>query len=71
MDASSRKLYWHQLRSERSCSPDHPAFPALPLVTPSDKAQCIQETTTGGTSSYVELLTCLEMASDARKASTK
>ena len=39
--------------------------------TPSDKAQCIHETTTGGTSSYVELLTCLEMARDARKASTR
>jgi hypothetical protein len=36
---------------------------------PSDKAQCIQETTMGGTSSYVELLTCLEMARDARRAS--
>jgi hypothetical protein len=39
--------------------------------TPSDKAQCIHETTMGGTSSYVELLTCLEMARDARKASTR
>jgi hypothetical protein len=35
----------------------------------SDKAQCIEETTMGGASSYVELLTCLEMASDARRAS--
>jgi len=32
-----------------------------------DKATCIEETAVDGTPSYVELLTCLEMAKDARK----
>jgi hypothetical protein len=32
-----------------------------------DKNQCIQETSMDGTPSYVELLTCLEMARDVRK----
>ena len=34
-----------------------------------DKAVCIQNTSTDGTPSYVELLTCLEMARDAKKPS--
>jgi len=34
-----------------------------------DKAVCITETGMDGTSSYVELLICLEMARDAKKAS--
>jgi hypothetical protein len=32
-----------------------------------DKNTCVGLTETGGSSSYVELLTCLEMLSDARK----
>jgi hypothetical protein len=32
-----------------------------------DKAQCVQLATMGGEPSYVELLTCLEMARDAKK----
>lgn len=32
-----------------------------------DKAVCISETSMDGTPSYVELLTCLEMARDAKK----
>jgi hypothetical protein len=32
-----------------------------------DKRHCIALTTTGGESSYTELLTCLEMARDVRK----
>lgn len=34
---------------------------------PREKAVCIGETSSDGTPSYVELLTCLEMARDARK----
>lgn len=34
--------------------------------TTSDKAHCINESEMGGDSSYTELLTCLEMASDVR-----
>jgi hypothetical protein len=34
-----------------------------------DKAQCVQETSIDGTPSYVELLTCLEMARDVKKSS--
>jgi hypothetical protein len=34
-----------------------------------DKAVCIRETSTDGTPSYVELLTCLEMARDVKKSS--
>jgi hypothetical protein len=34
-----------------------------------DKAVCITETGMDGTSSYVELLICLEMARDAKKTS--
>jgi hypothetical protein len=33
-----------------------------------DKDTCVGLTETGGSSSYVELLTCLEMASEARKS---
>ncbi len=32
-----------------------------------DKGHCIRLTQTGGRSSYTELITCLEMARDARK----
>jgi hypothetical protein len=32
----------------------------------SDRATCTQNETTGGSPSYVELLTCLQMARDAR-----
>jgi hypothetical protein len=35
-----------------------------------DKRQCSEMATLGGTASYVELLTCLEMAADARKLPT-
>lgn len=35
-----------------------------------DKNACIREATMGGDSSYTELLTCLEMARDARNLST-
>jgi len=31
-----------------------------------ERAQCITTATMGGTASYVELITCLEMAKDAR-----
>jgi hypothetical protein len=34
-----------------------------------EKTQCIRETSTDGTPSYVELLTCLEMARDVKKPS--
>ncbi|THD71882.1 MAG: hypothetical protein E7813_04980 [Bradyrhizobium sp.] len=33
-----------------------------------DKAVCMQETSIDGTPSYVELLTCLEMARDVKKS---
>jgi hypothetical protein len=33
-----------------------------------DKNMCIRETSMDGTPSYVELLTCLEMARDAKKS---
>jgi hypothetical protein len=35
----------------------------------SDKAECYRETNTDGTPSYVEFLTCLEMARDVKKTS--
>ncbi len=34
---------------------------------PADRTNCTQVTKTGGYPSYVELLTCLEMARDAKK----
>ncbi len=34
-----------------------------------DKAVCVKETSMDGTPSYVELLTCLEMARDVKKSS--
>ncbi len=34
-----------------------------------DKAVCMRETNTDGSPSYVELLTCLEMARDVKKSS--
>jgi hypothetical protein len=35
--------------------------------TPSDQARCVRLVTLGGGPSYVELLTCLEMAKQARE----
>ncbi len=37
----------------------------------SDRATCAQNETTGGSPSYVELLTCLQMARDAREPADK
>jgi hypothetical protein len=34
---------------------------------PADKARCVSESTMGGDPTYTELLTCLEVATDARK----
>jgi hypothetical protein len=34
---------------------------------PDDKRHCVAEATMGGSSSYTELLTCLEMARDVKK----
>ena len=34
-----------------------------------DKANCVREASIDGTPSYVELLTCLEMARDVKKSS--
>ena len=34
-----------------------------------DRAVCLEATSTDGTPSYVELLTCLEMAQEVRKSS--
>jgi hypothetical protein len=39
-------------------------------VVGTDKKTCVGETTTGGFASYVELLTCLEMALDAAGLNT-
>ena len=36
-----------------------------------DRANCLQETSSDGTPSYVELLTCLQMARDVRKLPKK
>jgi hypothetical protein len=35
----------------------------------SDKSQCLKETSIDGTPSYVEFLTCLEMAREVKKSS--
>jgi hypothetical protein len=32
-----------------------------------DRASCVQDATTGGSPSYVDLLTCLQMAKDVRE----
>ena len=32
-----------------------------------DRANCVQDATTGGSPSYVDLLTCLQMAKDVRE----
>lgn len=39
-----------------------------PQFTTKDRQRCVQETTMDGTGSYVEYLTCLEMARDVRNA---
>jgi hypothetical protein len=41
-----------------------------PTFAPPDKVACINESRTGGESSYTELLTCLEMARDVRAMSS-
>jgi hypothetical protein len=38
-----------------------------PQFQEADKTQCIGETKIGGTASYVDLLTCLHLAQDARQ----
>ena len=38
-----------------------------PQLSAADKAQCVPAATVGGTPSYTELLTCLEMARDLRQ----
>jgi hypothetical protein len=38
-----------------------------PQLNAADKAQCVQAATVGGTPTYTELLTCLEMARDVRQ----
>jgi hypothetical protein len=38
-----------------------------PSFKASDKADCIGESSAGGLSSYTDLLTCLQLARDARK----
>jgi hypothetical protein len=38
-----------------------------PQFHEADKTQCIGETQIGGTASYVDLLTCLQFAKDARQ----
>ncbi len=43
--------------------------PEWTQFTAADKTACIRETSTDGTPSYVELITCLEMARDAKKSS--
>jgi hypothetical protein len=35
-----------------------------PKVTGADRSSCVDESTSGGYASYIELLTCLEMARD-------
>jgi hypothetical protein len=40
-----------------------------PQFQEADKTQCIGETKIGGTASYVDLLTCLHLAQDARQQS--
>ena len=37
--------------------------------SPGDRTVCLQETSTDGSPSYVEFLTCLEMARDVKKSS--
>ncbi len=39
-----------------------------PQFTTKDRQRCLEETTMDGTGSYVEYLTCLEMARDTRNA---
>ena len=39
-----------------------------PQFNANDRRRCYQETTMGGTGSYAEFATCLEMARDTRKA---
>lgn len=57
---------------ERCVADEAAARDQLPALwvnsSASDKTTCVTETTADGTPSYVELLTCLEMARDARNA---
>jgi hypothetical protein len=45
--------------------------PEWSQFTARDKTQCMQETMTDGSPSYVELLTCLEMARDVERDAEK
>ena len=42
-----------------------------PQLSAADKAQCVQAATVGGSPTYTELLTCLEMTRDVRQSHSK
>jgi hypothetical protein len=48
----------------RDARPVHAAWVDVPVA---DRTLCTQTATTGGTASYVELITCLEMKRDVVK----
>ena len=59
----SRPLDLSEIRERRATTSSRRSGASFPIA---DRGLCTQTATMGGTASYVELLTCLEMRRDAR-----
>jgi hypothetical protein len=72
LDSTQADLSTGQNETVKKCVADeHQALTQLQTQWPQyrepDKAQCTEETNIGGTPSYVDLLTCLQLAKEARQ----
>jgi hypothetical protein len=61
-EGGSSEIFDRCMRDEKDAQKDLETV--WPNVTEADRASCVSESTTGGYTSYIELLTCLEMARD-------
>jgi hypothetical protein len=61
-EGGSSEVFDRCMRDENQAQSEIPAV--WPKVTEADRNGCVSEATGGGYQSYIELLTCLEMARD-------
>jgi hypothetical protein len=64
-EGGSSEVFDRCMRDENEAQKEIQAV--LPKVTDADRNACVSEATSGGYQSYIELLTCLEMARDVAK----
>ena len=65
-EGGSSEIFDRCMHDENEAQKDLEAV--WPKVTEADRSSCVSEATTGGYASYIELLTCLEMARDVAAA---